>query len=314
MYPPPSPAPTTTTFPPDYREDSDDHRIPVKGGRLLVTFSLLVGAAAVAAAAWWHPTFTLTIDGTPNDARDRGLVLAGLTLLLVVGAVVTAGWRGLRTSIAMLLAVAAIVFYVVPAIQDGRPAVGAALAAAITIAVACGYLIYGLSRRTASAIVGTSIGLALVAGLGWATLTLADISGLSDNDRQVSILTATTVLIAAGLLLDLTTRQVDDVDQRFVASGLMTYSLVFVGAAVSTLVALNDTDANVIAELTQPALAVELTRVLALGLTGLVALPITRYLAARYVDRESAADQEAAALQERVARAAGTDEHWARYH
>ena len=115
---------------------------------------------------------------------ERTWPLIGLAAAFALVIVAVARWRGLRALIGIVVAFMVLVVFLLPALRDGAPAVPAALVASAAILYAVIYLAHGVSLRTSAALLGTLTSLLLAAGLSWAAIELAHLTGLSEDQNK----------------------------------------------------------------------------------------------------------------------------------
>ena len=138
---------------------------------------------------------------------------------MIVG---VARWRGLLALVGLIVAFLVLVVFLLPALRDGAPAVPVALVASAAILFAVIYLAHGVSLRTSAALLGTLASLLLAALLSWATIGLAHLTGLSEEQSnevaaylgRVSItglLLAGFIIGSLGVLNDVTVTQASTV-------------------------------------------------------------------------------------------------------
>jgi len=290
----------------DERADLDDAADSAPNGRLLVLLTLLAGVAGAAGVVWWRPEHRVSFSTSDIGSDDRLVSLIAMLGVLAVTVVVVGRWKGLRAVIALLLTVATIVLFVLPSINDDASPLGVATTAAVLLTVVAGYLVHGLSRRTASAVAGTLVGVAVTAGLGVVTMSLLDPPNDDSLDLQ-QVLAGGAVLAVTGLLLDLTTRQAQrtaelrraepdapaarifgrslDAAGELVSSSVLTLVFAFVGATLTGLLVAEAASSDAHGLVSHIAMASDLARVVACALAGLVALPVTAVLADRHARR-----------------------------
>ncbi|WP_084253695.1 YibE/F family protein, partial [Mycobacterium avium] len=149
---------------------------------------------------------------------ERGWALVGLAVAFAVVIVAVARWRGLLALVGILVAFVVLVTFLLPALRDGAPAVPVALVAAAAILYAVIYLAHGVSLRTSAALLGTLSSLLLAAGLSWAAIQLAHLTGLSDEQNSTvsaylgsvsigGLLLAGFIIGSLGVLNDVTVTQ-----------------------------------------------------------------------------------------------------------
>lgn len=260
-----------------------------------------------------------SIPGAPEEFRyqfadrDRRSILLGLTLAFVVAVVGLGGWRGGAALLGLAASLAIIIWFIVPAILDGRDPVLVAVVGAAAIGLLALYLAHGIQPLTHVALIGTFAALALTAALSQLMLALTRFSGLASEesiyltlvgDFDLSgLLLAGIVLGALGALDDVTVTQSSAVwelrranpslptkdlfaaglrvGRDHIASTVNTLLLAYAGASLPLvlLFALSRQSLGIVAN--SEVVAVEIVRTL-VGSIGLVtAVPITTWLAAR---------------------------------
>ncbi|MCT1689691.1 YibE/F family protein [Brevibacterium sp. p3-SID960] len=148
---------------------------------------------------------------------DRTISLGTLAFVYAALVILVAGLKGLRALIGLALAYAVMVWFMLPAVMDGKPAVLVGITAAAVIMFIVLYLAHGFSARTTTALLGTLFGILITGVLGalwtdWSKLAgiyteetyiLAWTDGLSMADLVVCA-----ILIAGlGVLNDVTITQ-----------------------------------------------------------------------------------------------------------
>ena len=147
------------------------------------------------------------------------LVLLALFAALVVA---TARFKGLRALVGLGASLVVIVFFVVPAILDGRSPLGVALVGALAVMLVTIPLAHGIGPKTIAACLGTTSALLLTLFLADVFVEAAHLSGLASEEavflsasvEDVSIrglLLAGMVIAALGVLDDLTVTQASTV-------------------------------------------------------------------------------------------------------
>lgn len=259
-------------------------------------------------------------DGAPETWAfsdvERTVPLATLALGFVLVTAVIAGWRGLRALVGLVAAAVLLWVYVLPALIAGENALLVTVCASVAIMAVVGYLTHGVSLRTSTALLGTFVGLALIAGLGVLGAYAAKLSPVtSEEDYRLAgllgdhglatlrgVFLAGVVLAGLGVLNDVTITQVSAVwelraaDPRaswqrlfaggmrigrdHVASTIYTIAFAYVGASLPVLLLLQMYQVSVSRTLTGGAFAAEIVRTLS-GSIGLVlAIPLTTAVAA----------------------------------
>ena len=172
---------------------------------------------------------------------ERGWPLVALAVVFAVVIVAVARWRGLLALVGIVVAFLVLVMFLLPALRDGAPAVPVALVASATILYAVIYLAHGVNLRTSAALLGTLSSLLLAAGLSWAAVDLAHLTGLSDDQNsQVSaylgnvsisgLLLAGFIIGSLGVLNDVTVTQASTVFELANLGGDTSRRAIFLGA------------------------------------------------------------------------------------
>lgn len=247
---------------------------------------------------------------------ERTVPLTTLALAFVLVTAVVAGWRGIRAIAGLAVALGVLWIYVLPGLVAGGNALVLTLCASVAIMTVVGYLTHGLSLRTSTALLGTFVGLALIAGLGtlgaWAArlnpvtseedYRLAGLLGDHGVATLRGVFLAGVVLAGLGVLNDVTITQVSAVwelraarptatwqrlfsggmriGRDHVASTIYTIAFAYVGASLPVLMVLQLYGLPLARTLTGGVFAQEIVRTLA-GSIGLVlAIPLTTAVAA----------------------------------
>jgi uncharacterized membrane protein len=121
--------------------------------------------------------------------------------IFAVAVVVVGGWRGLRSLLALVLTLGAIVKVVVPLLLAGWDPVVLAVGVATVVTTATFLLTEGARRSTAAAIAGTFTALALTALLAVAFTSVARFSPFQGSEDLVYLLAFQPDLDLGGLLL-----------------------------------------------------------------------------------------------------------------
>ncbi|MEV7972199.1 YibE/F family protein [Cellulomonas sp. NPDC089187] len=246
----------------------------------------------------------------------RGPPMLLMAVLLGVLVLVVARWRGIGALLGLAVSVAGVLWFTVPALAEGRPALGVALVTSSALMFALLYLAHGFSLRTSTALLGTLGGL-LATGLlaAWATgaTQLTGLNGENALDlRQLApeanlrgILLCGIVLAGLGVLNDVTITQASSVwemralsptagrwelfrggmrvGRDHIASTVYTVAFAYLGAALPLVMLVAMSDRTLLDSLTSGEIAEEVVRTL-VGSIGLVlAIPLTTAVAALLV-------------------------------
>ncbi|SDH99347.1 YibE/F-like protein [Agrococcus jejuensis] len=254
------------------------------------------------------------IYGSPyvfvDFAREIPLwILAALYILVVA---LVARWRGLAAIVGLVGAGAMILVFTLPALLTGQPGLPVALVTAAVVMFIVLYVAHGFTARTSTALLGTLIGLAFTAGIGWLATQGTSITGTATEDARLLLIRADLdlqqvflcglVLAGMGVLNDVTITQASAVwelraasplasrrelfgramriGRDHIASTVYTIAFAYVGAALPVLMIMVLTEAPGNVGWTTGQVAEEIVRTL-VGSIGLVlAIPITTAIAA----------------------------------
>lgn len=292
------------------------------GDRIRVA-ALSAPEVALDAPAGTEPTLTTTYLFVDFERGPPMLLLAAVFAGLVV---LVARWRGLAALVGMGVGLGVVGVFTLPALLQGRPAVGVALVTSIVIMYAVLYLAHGVSVRTSTALAGTLVGLVATAAIATWSSGAAHLTGLSGEYaldlmsaapevRLRAVLLCGMVLAGLGVLNDVTITQASAVwelhaarpestwrqlvgrgmriGRDHIASTVYTIVFAYVGAALPLVLLVSLTDRGLLGVLGSGEIAEEVVRTL-VGSIGLVlAIPVTTALAALLV-RLSAAPTSAA--------------------
>jgi len=249
--------------------------------------------------------------------QDRGIILAGLGLLFAAAVVGLGRIRGVAALVGLVLSVAILLWFILPAIISGEDAVLVALVGGGAIALVSLYLAHGYNPLTHVAALGAFSALILTTGLSWLVLAVANFSGVATEEAFFllalpdvdlnGLLLAGIVLGAIGALDDVTVTQASAVWEvhganpsleapELYASGLRvgrdhivstvnTLLLAYAGASLPLLILFTLAGQSLGFVASSEVVAVEIVRTL-VGSIGLVAaVPMTTWLSSRVVKR-----------------------------
>ncbi|MCX2933852.1 YibE/F family protein [Mycobacterium sp. CVI_P3] len=242
---------------------------------------------------------------------ERTWPLVALAAVFAIVIVAVARWRGLRALVGIVVAFMVLVVFLLPALRDGAPAVPVALVASAAILYAVIYLAHGISLRTSAALLGTLTALLLAAGLSWAAIELAHLTGLSeDQNNEVAaymghisiqgLLLAGFIIGSLGVLNDVTITQASAVfelaeghgsrRQIFVgamrigsdhiASTVYTLVLAYAGSSLPLLLLFSVANRSLSDVLTSESVAIEIARSAVGGIALALSVPLTTAIAA----------------------------------
>ncbi len=244
------------------------------------------------------------------DYQRRGALL--WILIVFAAAVIALGrWRGVAALVGLGATLFIVVWWVLPAILDGRSPVLVALVGSAAIAYFALYLTHGFSLMSTVALLGTLAALLLTTLLSAGTVTLANFTGFTSEESTLlslfegvdirGLVLAGMVLGAAGAIDDVTITQASavwrlhdaDPDQSshdlfrngltigrdHIGSTVNTLLLAYLGAALPLAILVAVAQQSLGSVVNSEVVAVEVVRTL-VGSIGLIAaVPLTTYLA-----------------------------------
>jgi uncharacterized membrane protein len=249
---------------------------------------------------------------------ERRPPMLGLAVMFVALVLLTGRWQGLRALGGLAASLAVIVYFIVPAILEGRSPAAVAFVGALAVMLVTLPLAHGLGPKTMAASLGTTASLALTLLLAHAFTRFAHLSGISSEEAVYlratqgalslqGLLLAGMVIGALGVLDDLTVSQSSTVMALRRANPLLGFRALFraalavghdhIAATVNTLVlayagaslpvllifSLADTPLSEAVNFEAVAEAIVATLVGSIGL--IAAVPITTALAALLATR-----------------------------
>ncbi|MBB2944277.1 putative membrane protein [Actinoplanes lutulentus] len=246
-----------------------------------------------------------------DHQRSTQLWLLGAAFALAV--VAFGRWRGLTALGGLAVTFAILLFFIVPAILDGRSPVAVAVVGAAAIMLIVLYLTHGFSMTTTIAVAGTLASLAITAVLAAAATAAVHLTGVADETSNYltitqgdvnmqGLLLAGIVIGSLGVLDDVTVTQsatvaelavanprygfrqlygaATRIGRAHIASVINTIVLAYAGASLPLMLLFAAGNTPVSELLTSQLISQELVRS-AVGTIGLVAaVPITTALAA----------------------------------
>ncbi|MFC7528253.1 YibE/F family protein [Actinoplanes sp. GCM10030250] len=253
-----------------------------------------------------------------DHQRSRQLWLLGAAFALAI--VAFGRWRGVTALAGLAVTFGILLWFIVPAILDGRSPVAVAVVGAAAIMLVVLYLTHGFSPTTTVAVAGTLASLAITAVLAAVATAVVHLTGVADETSNFltitqgevnmqGLLLAGIVIGSLGVLDDVTVTQSATVTElavanpaygfrrlygaatrigrAHIASVINTIVLAYAGASLPLMLLFAAGNTPVGELLTSQLIAQELVRS-AVGTIGLVAaVPITTalaaYLAARSV-------------------------------
>ena len=237
---------------------------------------------------------------------ERAWPLVALAIAFAVVIVAVARWRGLLALVGIVVAFLVLVVFLLPALRDGAPAVPVALVASAAILYAVIYLAHGVNLRTSAALLGTLASLLLAAGLSWAAIGLAHLTGLSDEQNSTvsaylgsvsisGLLLAGFIIGSLGVLNDVTVTQASTVfelahlggsrrdiflgairvGRDHIASTVYTLVLAYAGSSLPLLLLFSVANRSLLDVLTSESVAIELARSAVGGIALALSVPLT---------------------------------------
>lgn len=270
---------------------------------------------------------TATVEGQPTQYFigdfERTGALWALGLIFVAVVLLIGRWHGLRSLVGLGLSLFVITRFVVPAILAGRPPGLVALVGAMAVMIVTLYLTHGVDHMTTSAVVGTSLALAVTIGFGLYFIDRAALTGFSSEEANLArfavegldlrgLVLAGLIIGALGVLDDVTVSQASTVftlhdtdpglgvrglfnramkvGRDHIASTVNTLFLAYAGASLALLVLFSTGGLAVGEIVNSEVMAQEIVKTL-VGSLGLIsAVPATTLLAATLAVRRSPAE------------------------
>jgi uncharacterized membrane protein len=130
---------------------------------------------------------------------QRGRPLIWLLVAFAIVVVAAGRFHGLRALVGLVASLAMVVFFIVPAISDGRPPLQVAAFGALGVMLLTVPLVHGGGAKSLAACLGTALALLLTLGLADVFTSLAHLSGLTTDEAVY--LQSTTHVSIRGLLL-----------------------------------------------------------------------------------------------------------------
>jgi uncharacterized membrane protein len=243
---------------------------------------------------------------------QRRSVLLWVLIIFAVSVIALGRWRGVAALIGLGATVLLVVWWLLPAILDGRSPVLVALVGSAAIAYLALYLAHGFSLMSTVALLGTLAALALTTLLSAGTVSLAHFTGLTSEESTLltlfqgidirGLVLAGMVLGAAGAIDDVTVTQASavwrlhhaepsqsrwdlfhggmQIGRDHIGSTVNTLLLAYLGAALPLAILLVVAEQSLGSVVNSEVVAIEVVRTL-VGSIGLVAaVPLTTYMAA----------------------------------
>ncbi len=257
---------------------------------------------------------TVSSDGTYAFAdfqRNGNLALwAIIAALVIVG---FAAWHGLRALVGLVISLAIVFFYLIPSLIEGHSALPLALVTCAAILFLAVPLVHGVNWKSASALGGALVALALSGALGWASISSTALTGSSSEDNLklllympgvsvVGVLLCGFIIGALGSLNDIAVAQASTVRELHaadpaagpgalfmsamkvgrdhIASMVYTIVLTYTGAALPLLMLITAAQRPALQILSSDLVATEVLRSLLGAMALTLAVPLTTAIAA----------------------------------
>lgn len=250
---------------------------------------------------------------------DRSNLLVGISILFAFVTIIIGRSRGIGAIVGLLLTFVVLLYFMFPALLEGRDPLSVAVVSASGLVLILLYIAHGLSIRTSVAVLGTLFGISITALISYFVVGIGNFSGISSDDdfllagvtqiRLDGLLLAGIIFASVGVLNDVTVTQASSVwelkesqpnysaKQLFVsgmrigkdhiASTVYTLLFTYAGAALPTLLLIVLADRPTGFILSSEAISQEIVRTL-VGSIGLVlAVPITTILAAVLAEKKN---------------------------
>jgi uncharacterized membrane protein len=249
---------------------------------------------------------------------DRRSPMLWLVIAFVAIVALLGRRRGVMALVGLALSLGVVIFFVVPAILDGRPPLAVALAGSVAVMLMTIALAHGVGAKSMAAALGTAASLALTVGLALLFTELASLTGLSSEEATLlaasgggvsfkGLVLAGMVIGALGVLDDVTVSQASavmalrranpaqklselyrgalDVGRDHVAATVNTLVLAYAGASLPILLVFSVGGTPFADAVNGEAVAEQIVATL-VGSIGLIAaVPITTALAALLASR-----------------------------
>ena len=244
--------------------------------------------------------------------REGSLYIFAIAFAAFV--ILVARWQGATSLLGMVLSLLVILRFIIPGIVDGKDPVTISVIGSVVIMASSLYLSHGISRKTTTALAGTAIALALTAVLATITISMAKLSGLSDDESATlniitkgginaeGLLLAGMIIGALGVLDDVCVAQASavfelnaanraykgwvlfdramNIGRDHIASTVNTLFLAYAGAALPLLIILSLGTESTTVLLNREFLATELVRTFVGSLGIIASVPLTTAIAA----------------------------------
>jgi len=258
----------------------------------------------------------MTLPGQPGAYfidYERTAPMLALLAVFVAVVIAVARWKGVAALVGLATALAIVWTFTLPALSIARNPLAVALVTASLVMFVVVYLAHGISVKTTTALIGTFLGIAVVAGLAWWAIPAASLTPLQDEvmgqlpsqfpgiDAR-GILLCGMVLAGVGVLNDVTITQASAVwelreaaptasrrtifgsamriGRDHIASTVYTIAFAYVGTALALLLLSSRLNFTILQLLTFNTVAQEVIATLVASIALVAAIPLTTALAA----------------------------------
>jgi len=247
------------------------------------------------------------------DDFERDGPLIALAAIFAVLLVAVARWRGIAALTGLAVAYCVLVYFLLPALLDGKSPIATALVGSAAILLVVLYVAHGVSYRTTTALLGTLIALGFTAGFAAVATHLTRLTGRSNEIngelQAAGVKVSITGLILCGLIIgalgvinDITVTQASSVwelsaadshaswrslftrgmriGRDHIASVVYTLIFAYTGAALPVLLLFSISGRSLHDLITGDEIAGEIVRDLVGGSGLVLAVPLTTLIAA----------------------------------
>ena len=120
-----------------------------------------------------------------NLARERGLIYLGILTLLIL--ILVARKQGVKTIITLLLTLAIVFFYLIPALAEGAAPIPTTVISSIVMIIIIHGIIGGWQRKSLIAILGTVAGVLIAGLLAYSFGRLVNLTGLNNEEARLMV-------------------------------------------------------------------------------------------------------------------------------
>lgn len=247
---------------------------------------------------------------------DRGSTLLVLAIVFALAVVLLGRLRGLAALAGLVVTLALLLRFILPAILAGRSPMLVAVVGAAAIAFVALYAAHGIGPKTTVALLGTLASLGLAALVGAAFTAVGNITGQATEEATIlavvgpdvdfiGILLAGLIIGALGAIDDVTVTQTSTVwelhaanpqmgraellraamrvGRDHVGSTVNTLVLAYAGSSTASLLLFSLSGTSLLHVANGEIIAVEIIRTLAGSIALIASVPITTYLAVHAV-------------------------------